>query len=311
MVSNSELALEQVEQYFAHIGLPTQVAQVQNAQVNLETLSAIQAHHLSRIPYENLALHYSKSPRISLNISDIYHKFIVKGRGGYCMEHNLLFGHVLRFLGFQVYLTGARLHRDATTSMPGWSGWEHAVNIVTLADHTQYLVDVGYGGDGPILPVPLLVTTPEVTLPNLGIQELRLLYDTVPGLSYQEGQKLWAYQVRNGADQSWRPCYAFSDLEFRPRDFEVMNFYTSQSPASFLTTRILVIRFLQREGQIYGKVVLDQDKVKVNTGGKSVLVQTCATEAERVEVLRERFDVILAGEEQEAIYGRTSALARC
>ncbi|PYH75900.1 cysteine proteinase [Aspergillus uvarum CBS 121591] len=215
------------------------------------------------------------------------------------MEHNLFFSHFLRFLGIQVYLKGARLHRDATTSMPGWSGWEHAVNIATLADHTQYLVDVGYGGDGPILPVPLLVTTPEVRLPNLGIQELRLLYDTVPGLSCQQGQK------------SCRPCYAFSDLEFHPRDFEVMNFYISQSPASFLTTRVLVIQFLQREGQIYGKVVLNQDKVKVITGDKSVLVQTCATEAERVTVLRGRFDIILAGDEQEAIYGRTSALTRC
>ncbi|RAH49743.1 cysteine proteinase [Aspergillus brunneoviolaceus CBS 621.78] len=141
---------------------------MRNAQPDLETFSIIQAHHLSQIPYENLELHYSKAPRISLDVTDIYHKFVVAGRGGYCMEHNRFLCHVLRFLGFQVHLTGARLHRDATTSAPG----EHAVNIVTLSDQTQYLVDVGYGDDGSIFPVPLAVTG--VTLPNLDIQELRL-----------------------------------------------------------------------------------------------------------------------------------------
>ncbi|RAH73962.1 arylamine N-acetyltransferase family protein [Aspergillus aculeatinus CBS 121060] len=306
MDSSSALNPEQVEQYFAHIGLPMRDLLMRNAQPDLETLSIIQAHHLSRIPFENLELHYSKAPRISLDVTDIYHKFIVAERGGYCMEHNLFLCHVLRFLGFQVHLTGARLHRDATTSAPGWSGWEHAVNIVTLDDQAQYLVDVGYGGDGPIVPVPLAVTG--VTLPNLGIQELRLSYESVPGLSSRPDQKLWTYQIRNGADRAWRPCYAFSDLEFHPRDLEVMNFYTSQFPGSFLTTRVLAIRFLARDGHIYGKVVLDQDKVKVNTGGKSVLVQTCVTEAERVEVLRERFGVVLAQEQQQAMLGRNSAI---
>ncbi|PYI18049.1 arylamine N-acetyltransferase 1 [Aspergillus violaceofuscus CBS 115571] len=309
MDSGSALSPEQAEQYFAHIGLPMRGAQGRDLRPDLETLSAIQAHHLSRIPFENVALHYSNTPRISLEIADIHHKFIEKGRGGYCMEHNLLLCHVLRYKGFQVHLTGARLHRDATTPIPGWSGWEHVVNIVTLADRSQYMVDVGYGGDGPILPVPLTPTG--VTLPNLGIQELRLQYESVPGLSSRPDQKFWTYQIRNGADRPWRLCYAFSDLEFHPPDLEVMNFYTSQFPGSFLTTRVLAIRFLARDGHIYGKVVLDQDKVKVNTGGKSVLVQTCVTEAERVEVLRERFGIQLTVEQQEGIIGRNSALAGC
>ncbi|RAH49737.1 uncharacterized protein BO95DRAFT_504917 [Aspergillus brunneoviolaceus CBS 621.78] len=113
-------------------------------------------------------------------------------------------------------------------------------------------------------------------------------YESVPSFSSRPDQKLWTYQIRNGADRAWRPCYAFSDLEFHPRDLEVMNFYTSQFPGSFLTTRVLAIRFLARDSHIYGKVVLDQNKVKVNTGGKSVLVQTCVTEAEGVEVLSTR-----------------------
>ena len=39
------------------------------------------------------------------------------------MENNIFLSHVLRVLGFQVYLTGARLYRDASSPTPGWSGW--------------------------------------------------------------------------------------------------------------------------------------------------------------------------------------------
>lgn len=39
------------------------------------------------------------------------------------MENNISFHRVLHFLGFQVCLTGARLYRAPTSSLPGWSGW--------------------------------------------------------------------------------------------------------------------------------------------------------------------------------------------
>ncbi|KAF9885329.1 DUF1279 super [Aspergillus nanangensis] len=294
MVSISDLGPDQINQYFAHIQLPSEF---QGRGLNLEFLSVIHTHHISRIPYENVALHYSKTPGISLNIAEIYDKFVVKGRGGYCMEHNIFLCHVLRFLGFQVYLTGARLHRDANSSAPGWSGWEHAVNIVTLSNKAQYLVDVGYGGDGPTIPVPLDAAC--MPMPNLGTQELRLLHGSAPGLSDGCGQdNLWTYQLQNGPDQPWRSGYSFYEIEFFPRDFEVINFYTSQSPAGVLTNRVLVIRFLREQGRICGKVVLNQNEVKKNIG-----------EEERVKILRDYFGIDLTREEQDAIVGRKSALA--
>ncbi|KAJ5350765.1 hypothetical protein N7541_008492 [Penicillium brevicompactum] len=305
MVSHgSELTVTHVDSYFAHIGLPARFQRDQHPSLDAAFLSAIQAHHLCRIPYENVALHYSRAPSISLDVLDIYRKFIENGRGGYCMENNIFLFHVLRVLGFQVYLTGARLYRDASIPTPGWSGWEHAVNIVTLENDAKYVVDVGYGGDGPTVPLPL---TTDVVSQNIGTQELRLLYGSVPGLS-DKRRDLWTYQFRNGADQTWKPAYAFSEFEFFQRDFEVMSFYTSQSPSCFLTSHFLAIRFLRKGEEVYGKMILDQDKLKENLGGKSILVAKFQHEQERVRILHEHFDIDLTEDEKSAIAGKKSAL---
>ena len=70
------------------------------------------------------------------------------------------------------------------------------MNIVTLKGGVQYMVDVGYGGDGPTIPLPLIADT---VTPNIGTQELRLLYGNVPGLSDRR-KDLWTYQFRNSVD---------------------------------------------------------------------------------------------------------------
>lgn len=165
-------------------------------------------------------------------------------------------------------------------------------------------MDVGYGGDGPTVPLPL---TADVVTPNIGTQELRLLYGSMPGIADNQ-RDIWTYQFRNGPDQPWKSGYAFHELEFFQQDFEVMNFFTSQSPSCFLTARLLVIRFLSNEKGVYGKMILDQEKLKENLGGKSVLISTFQNEEERVGALRDRFDIHLTDVEAKAIFGKTSAL---
>lgn len=178
------------------------------------------------------------------------------------------------------------------------------MNIVTLKSGVQYMVDVGYGGDGPTIPLPL---TADMVTPNIGTQELRLLYGNVPGLSDRR-KDIWTYQFRNSVDQPWKPAYAFFEIEFFRQDFEVMNFYTSRSASCFLTSRLLVIRFLRKERKVYGKIILDQEKVKENQGGKTVLIKTCQTENERIRALRDHFDINLTETEKRAIFGKDSAI---
>ena len=70
----------------------------------------------------------------------------------------------------------------------------------------------------------------------------------------------------------------------------------------------LVVKFLRRGGEVYGKVMLVNGLVKENHGGKTFVSRTCGTEGERVEALREYFGIELTREEKEGIRGRRAAL---
>lgn len=71
------------------------------------------------MPFENLSLHYSKYPSISLDKDDLYEKIVIDKRGGYCMETNYFFMIMLKSLGFQVMTTGARVYETGG----GRTGW--------------------------------------------------------------------------------------------------------------------------------------------------------------------------------------------
>jgi len=86
----------------------------------LRYLTLLQRHHLTEIPFENLALHYSPHRQISLHPEALFQKIITdnNGRGGYCMENNGLFGMLLRSLGYKLFSAGARVFDDEK-----WTGW--------------------------------------------------------------------------------------------------------------------------------------------------------------------------------------------
>src|SRR4051812_46583237 len=73
----------------------------------LDTLRAILVRHPEAIPFENLdpLLRWP----VRLDIGSLQQKLVRDGRGGYCFEQNLLLGHALSDLGFQVTGLAARV----------------------------------------------------------------------------------------------------------------------------------------------------------------------------------------------------------
>jgi hypothetical protein len=187
------------------------------------------------------------------------------------------------------------------------------VNIVTLPDGTQYMLDVGFGGDGATKPVPLIDGH---VVQNIGSQEIRLVHDYIPEqVDRSEQAKLWIYQYRNAIDLPWNSFYAFPETEFLEADFAIMNWYTGSSPTSFQTYTQLVIRFLRKgvEGEeseqvIYGKRMLVNGTVKENLGGKTRVLMECKTEEERIEALRVWFEMGFTDEESDGIRGWVTEL---
>lgn len=115
---------EQIDHYLEYISIPHRFHRKSEPNKDIEYLKSLHTHQLSKIPYENLSLHYSKDHKVSLDPQNLYDKLLNHGRGGYCMENSIFFNHILRGLGFQVYIAGARV-RPRVNGIPegDYSGW--------------------------------------------------------------------------------------------------------------------------------------------------------------------------------------------
>lgn len=160
-------------------------------------------------------------------------------------------------------------------------------------------------------------------LRNLGTQEVRLVHENIPKQRLRE-PKLWVYQYRNSAEKEWNSFYSFAEVEFFQEDFEVQNWWTSVRTLHRWT--VLVVRFLregepikfpqnddwrggeEREVNVVGKVMLVNDLVKVNMGGKTRVVHKFHSEEERLAALRQYFGIGLTQEESQSIQGWDMAL---
>lgn len=120
----STLTADQLDRYLEYTDVPAQFRRARTPQLDITFLTVLHVHHIAAFPYENLALHYTRSVDIKLDAQSLYRKFLHNGRGGYCMENSIFFNHVLRGLGFRAYLTGARirLRKDGIPQGP-FTGW--------------------------------------------------------------------------------------------------------------------------------------------------------------------------------------------
>lgn len=226
------------------------------------------------------------------------------------MENNCFFGTVLRSLGFDVRSVGARVNRKASGSGGcGWEGWSHMVNIVTLDSGQKFMLDVGFGANGPISPLLLDEdNTASYNTKHIAPAETRLVFENVLNGYADAGQRLWQYHHRVDPQSEWLVMYCFTELEFLPEDYEIMNFWTSRSPRSWFTYRVVAVKMVLEGGEVVGTVVLGGGDVKKRVGGRTELLRKCRTEGERVEALEVLFGVRLTDEEREGIRGMVTEL---
>ena len=164
------------------------------------------------------------------------------------------------------------------------------------------MVDVGFGMNAPTQPHPL---ESEVVLPGIESQELRLLWDTIAPTT-DPNQHLWLLQWRDIGSEQWSTNYCFTETEFLPADFEIINYHTYLSPKSWFTQVIVLAKFLQLEhqGPLVGSMVMLNGDVKRRIGAKDEgTIERCSTEGERLAALRNYFDIDLSEEEKEGIQG--------
>lgn len=130
----SAFSQPQLSKYLRYMALPPQYEKYTEDPKSFpkteEALTHLFRCQVTRFPYDNLTVHYSETHLVDIEPAHIYDKFMGPGdsepsrRGGYCLECSIFFHHVLKGLGFSVYLTGVRNRRRVNGVPQGeYFGW--------------------------------------------------------------------------------------------------------------------------------------------------------------------------------------------
>lgn len=250
-----------IDAYFARIGYTG----LRDA--SLETLKSLHLLHPQAIPFENLDPFLGHPVR--LDLASLQEKIVARGRGGYCFEHNLIFMHVLKALGFAVSGLAARVlwgqPDDAITAR------SHMLLRVEL-DGRTYIADVGFGG--------LTLTAPLLLRPGL---EQKTPHETFRMVETGDHFRL---QANVGGD--WRTVYRFDMQQNYEVDYSVSNHFLSTHPTSHFLSSVIAARALP--GRRYA---LRNNRLSTHHLGGHTEQMEIATAAELADVLEGPLEIAI------------------
>jgi N-hydroxyarylamine O-acetyltransferase len=241
---------------------------------DLESLQALHLAHVEAIPFENIDVRLHRP--IRLDPESLHAKLVERRRGGYCFEQNSLFVGALRALDFDVDTLEARVRPRGATSIMGRT---HMTLRVRL-EEGEYLADVGFGGSGPLLPVPLDGSVSHQFGGEYSVGE------EAPG----------AFALRTRIDGEWLDQYGFGLTPAHPIDYEVANHFTSTYPESPFVNTLTVQR-----SRASGRHILRGRTYITQNGGHETVREIDADELPGL--LRGAFGIDVTDEEAFAALG--------
>ncbi len=242
--------------YLRRIGYAGEIAPTRQA------LEALHLAHATQIPFENLDILLGRP--IALDLESIQAKLVGQRRGGYCFEHNLLFAAVLREFGFSLIQLAARVRHRTTAILPR----SHMLLLVE-AEGSRWVADVGFGGEGLLLPVPFGS--------GAEVRHFAWTYRVIE----EAGASTWVLQSRR--EDGWLDLYAFSLEPQLAVDYEIANHYMSTHPNSrFVETLTVQLPGPQRRMILRNRELIE-DRGEVGAG------RTVANDDELLQVLQETF----------------------
>jgi N-hydroxyarylamine O-acetyltransferase len=246
--------------YLARIGLTAA------PDPNEEGLRKLHAAQAFSIPFENLDIHLGRT--ISLEPDALVSKIIRRGRGGYCFELNGIFHLALRSLGFAVRPLLARVLYGR--SDPG--ARTHQVLIVTISGR-DWLADIGFGGPGLRLPLPLIPGQVEKQYREL----FRLRSDPKYGIVLQKE-----------SNDAFVDLYAFDEDELTlDIDIDMANHFTSTWPDS-----IFRLHRMCSLPKSWGRTTLSDMELTIHRDGQSIS-RTLPSGPQYMAAIAEHFGICL------------------
>jgi N-hydroxyarylamine O-acetyltransferase len=169
----------------------------------LETLEMVHRVHVATIPFENL--NPLMELPVRLQLSDLEQKLLIERRGGYCLEHNLLFKAELEAMDFKVTALAASVlwgHEEGYEP-------ESPTHMALAVDvgGVPYLADVGFGGQVMSGPLRLRADVEQTA----GAERYRLV----------GGHPKWRLETEIAG--AWMPMYEFTLAEQTLENYIAMN----------------------------------------------------------------------------------------
>jgi N-hydroxyarylamine O-acetyltransferase len=237
-----------------------------------EALRLITQHQAFHIPFENLDVYLGKE--LAIEPEAVFRKIVLNRRGGYCFELNQLLFQALREVGFDCFLTLARVHYKRPDPGPR----THLIVLVDLDGH-RWLVDAGFGGPGPRHPIPFM-------------------YEKVHK-QFQDHYKLeeagsFGSVLLKKDRTTWQPIYTFLEEHTVAADLHVANFFTSTHPSSIFRQNILCVLPSQN-----GRNILFNDQLQLESVPKRKSQEVLQSDYSRT--LNKTFNIQLSADDEKAL----------
>ncbi len=172
------------------------------------------------IPFENLDVQDGK--RISIAPDDIVEKLVERRRGGYCYELHGLFSMALQALGIPYRWVAAR-----PMVYPELRPRTHVAVLATLGGE-EWLCDLGFGSNGPPMPIPMASVGQVV---DIGLGAYQLLQEA-PG----------QFRLQALIDDEWQNQYGFDLWPQQWVDFEPANHLNCTHPDTIFVKQLIAVK---------------------------------------------------------------------
>lgn len=205
-----------LDRYLARLGISERPAP------SADSLRRLHVAHLAAFPFHNLTI--QRNEVVDIDIDAITRRFLTNGGGGYCFEQNTLLGNALRDLGFDVTTLLGRV------GIAGNKALNHMLLRVDV-DGESWIADVGFGGEGPLDPIPLR-------------DGVRVTQDGID-FSLRRDAHHWILSMHYG--DVTEELYEFSGAPHTSGDVEIVNYYTSMHPTSIFRRTLTIQRVTPEE----------------------------------------------------------------
>lgn len=261
-----------LDRYLTAVGL-------ERAAPTMTLLEQLTRRHVARFPFASIGPQLGEP--LPLDVDALFDRIVARRRGGYCFEQNGLMFEILGRLGYDTTMVLARVLLSGEEHPP----LTHRCAIVEL-DGRRYLVDVGFGAQGP--------TTPVLFDPSAPADGRYRIVEREPG----------EFHLQLAGDDGYTSLYRFDLVRYGASDAEVGHFYSHRHPDATFVNHLVASRVLDDEVRSLRN--LELWVVRAGEDERIPIVDAAHLRA----VLAEMFDLDVDEDEAERLYAAAAARTR-